>query len=214
MFRHAVLGMLVALVAVSAKAGKPDFNFVEDAHAGPVHESGDIDGRLGNGDRAGNGGWDNDGGRDDWDRDGGGHDGQDSDTFPIRCESQGYRYTYCNVSDRVTDVRLTRQLSDKDCIEGVTWGYDRGGVWVDRGCRADFLVFTSRPEQETYLNCGSKKYKYNTCFAPGRISRARLIRQRSEARCDEGISWGVTPDRRGIWVDRGCSGEFQLRVRN
>ncbi len=218
MFRHAVLGMFVALIAVSAKAGRPDFTFVEGAPSGPFAESNrDVDGRIGHDGRIDTnaGGWDRDNGRDDWDRGGRGHDDRDRDeTYPIRCESQGYRYTYCNVQDHVSDVRLTRQLSDTACIEGVTWGHDRGGVWVDRGCRAEFLAYTSRPEQENYLSCGSRQYKYNTCYASGRISRAHLVRQRSDARCDEGFSWGVTPDRRGIWVDRGCSGDFQLRVRN
>src|SRR5467141_2118383 len=26
------------------------------------------------------------------------------------------------------------------CMEGSTWGYDRRGVWVDRGCNGEFLV--------------------------------------------------------------------------
>jgi Protein of unknown function (DUF3011) len=37
-------------------------------------------------------------------------------------------------------VRLVRQRSDTDCILGRTWGYDPRGIWVDRGCRADFEV--------------------------------------------------------------------------
>jgi Protein of unknown function (DUF3011) len=37
-------------------------------------------------------------------------------------------------------VRLVRQRGDADCIYNRTWGYDRGGIWVDRGCRADFEV--------------------------------------------------------------------------
>jgi hypothetical protein len=35
---------------------------------------------------------------------------------------------------------LVRQRSGSPCIEGRTWGRDRSGVWVDRGCRADFEV--------------------------------------------------------------------------
>ena len=37
-------------------------------------------------------------------------------------------------------VRLIRQRSDADCVYARTWGYDRNGIWVDRGCRADFEV--------------------------------------------------------------------------
>jgi hypothetical protein len=38
-------------------------------------------------------------------------------------------------------VQLLRTLSDSACIEGRTWGWDRNGVWVDRGCRAEFSVY-------------------------------------------------------------------------
>jgi hypothetical protein len=38
-------------------------------------------------------------------------------------------------------VQIQRKLSDSPCIQGSTWGWDRQGIWVDRGCRADFLVY-------------------------------------------------------------------------
>ncbi len=37
-------------------------------------------------------------------------------------------------------VRIIRQRSESDCIYNRTWGYDRRGIWVDRGCRADFAI--------------------------------------------------------------------------
>jgi hypothetical protein len=58
----------------------------------------------------------------------------------IRCESlqaSGYGRQYCAANTR-GGVRLGRRLSDSDCIQGSSWGYDNGGVWVDKGCRADF----------------------------------------------------------------------------
>jgi len=58
----------------------------------------------------------------------------------VRCESlqsSGYRRNYC-AADTRGGVTLSRRLSDSDCIEGSSWGYDNGGVWVDKGCRADF----------------------------------------------------------------------------
>lgn len=36
------------------------------------------------------------------------------------------------------DIRFLRQLSDVRCVEGYNWGKDERGVWVDRGCRAEF----------------------------------------------------------------------------
>jgi len=37
-------------------------------------------------------------------------------------------------------VRLIRQNSNAACIEGSTWGWNRAGIWVDRGCGAQFMV--------------------------------------------------------------------------
>lgn len=57
----------------------------------------------------------------------------------IRCESQDGRERRCSVSVR-SDVRLIRQLSDTRCIKGQNWGWDRSGIWVSSGCRAEFSV--------------------------------------------------------------------------
>jgi hypothetical protein len=71
-------------------------------------------------------------GRDDrggggWDRDG-----------MLTCDSVGYRYRYCN-ADTQDNVRLLREVSTGNlCRQGSGWGYDRGGIWVDRGCRGEF----------------------------------------------------------------------------
>lgn len=57
----------------------------------------------------------------------------------VRCESRNDRHQRCDVSVR-GDVTLVRQLSDARCIRGSSWGWDRNGIWVDRGCRAEFSV--------------------------------------------------------------------------
>jgi hypothetical protein len=49
------------------------------------------------------------------------------------------RRNFCGVNTS-GGVRLVRQRSDADCVYNRTWGYDRRGIWVDRGCRADFEV--------------------------------------------------------------------------
>ena len=58
----------------------------------------------------------------------------------VRCESQDNRMRRCNVAV-YRGVQMQRRLSDSPCIQGSTWGWDRNGIWVDRGCRADFLVY-------------------------------------------------------------------------
>jgi hypothetical protein len=57
----------------------------------------------------------------------------------INCSSEGGRYQYCRANTD-NEVRLERRLSGARCSEGSTWGYDRYGVWVDRGCRGEFRV--------------------------------------------------------------------------
>jgi len=55
----------------------------------------------------------------------------------ITCSSDDGRRNYCNADTR-DGVRMVRQRSDAACRQGSTWGYDHRGIWVDRGCRADF----------------------------------------------------------------------------
>jgi len=57
----------------------------------------------------------------------------------IYCASDDGRRNQCNADTR-NGVTLVRQRSDAACVEGRTWGSDRRGVWVDRGCRADFAL--------------------------------------------------------------------------
>ena len=57
----------------------------------------------------------------------------------VRCESDGKKERYCKVNTR-RGVELYRQHSKARCRYGSSWGYDRKGIWVDEGCRADFLI--------------------------------------------------------------------------
>lgn len=63
----------------------------------------------------------------------------------LTCESRDNRRTYCDVGGaREADIDLSRQLSDSRCDRGYSWDRSDRGVWVDRGCRAEFTVY--RPE--------------------------------------------------------------------
>lgn len=57
----------------------------------------------------------------------------------VKCESQGHKERYCRVDTR-RGVELYRQLSEARCRYGSSWGYDRKGIWVDKGCRAEFVI--------------------------------------------------------------------------
>lgn len=57
----------------------------------------------------------------------------------VYCESGDMRRHWCSEGIGA-QVRLIKQKSDAACIKGRTWGVGRNGIWVDRGCRADFEV--------------------------------------------------------------------------
>jgi hypothetical protein len=55
----------------------------------------------------------------------------------LNCASNDGRYHYCR-ADTQNRVRLVQQFSNSPCNQGYSWGFDYRGVWVDRGCRAQF----------------------------------------------------------------------------
>ena len=135
----------------------------------------------------------------------------------VRCESNDGRTRECPIDGG--RVLLERQLSRASCIEGRSWGYGRGSVWVAQGCRADVRVIGRGGYDGGYgpgngqgygniVRCDSDDGRYNRCAFPGG-GRAELVRQVSRAACVEGRSWGS--DRGSVWVSQGCRGEFAVR---
>jgi len=131
----------------------------------------------------------------------------------VRCESTNDRYRECRMDTR-GGVRIARQLSKTRCEEGRNWGQARDGVWVDRGCRAEFVGgrgnWNGGPGDGQRIRCESNDNRTRTC-AIGARGDVRLVRQLSRAQCTEGYSWGQ--DRNGIWVSRGCRAEFEVHGR-
>jgi len=79
-------------------------------------------------------------GRQAFDRPGGGFGGdRRPESGVITCSSDDGRRAYC-AADTRGRVRMARQISGSPCEEGSTWGYDERGIWVDRGCRAEFEI--------------------------------------------------------------------------
>ena len=68
---------------------------------------------------------------------------------------------------------------------------------------ASSLVLADNPKRR--IVCESKDYRYEYCRIPTQ-GLVRLRKKTSHAPCIEGQTWGY--DRRGIWVDDGCSGIF------
>jgi Protein of unknown function (DUF3011) len=127
----------------------------------------------------------------------------------ITCSSNNNNRNWCDIGNS-RDVRLVRQISGSACIRNNTWGVDRRGLWVDRGCRAEFMIVGNNqqgPPMRT-VTCSSNNGRRNWCDIGGRRD-VQLSRQLSGSACIRDNTWGV--DRSGIWVDRGCRAEFRVR---
>lgn len=158
----------------------------------------------------------------DWDEGGGwggsGGSGSGSGNYQtVRCESSGSR-RYCAMNTRY-GVRLERQLSSTSCREGRTWGIERDRIWVDQGCRGEFVAAGgsgstgggwggsggSSGSGSDFVRCESTGSR-RSCPMDTRYGVV-LERQLSSTSCRQNQSWGF--DRNGVWVDRGCRGEFR-----
>ena len=64
----------------------------------------------------------------------------DEETLIISCDSKKNKYRHCptRVQSR---VEIVRQKSKSSCRYNKSWGYDRRGVWVSKGCRAEFAIY-------------------------------------------------------------------------
>ena len=57
----------------------------------------------------------------------------------ITCESNNGNRKYCGDANP-GQVSLQRQISSASCVQGQSWDVDNRGLWVDRGCRAVFVI--------------------------------------------------------------------------
>src|SRR5664279_2387412 len=61
-----------------------------------------------------------------------------ADSGLLTCESRGYQYQYCNANTQGRVIMLRELSTGNLCHQGRGWGYDNNGIWVDKGCRAEF----------------------------------------------------------------------------
>jgi len=149
------------------------------------------------------------------------------DGYVIRCQSKRERDNYCT-ADTSGGVKLRQELSGAACIEGDSWGYDKTGIWVRKGCRADFDVprayssgrgWSSQRGYGRYFRDGERAQSGGAervvCEAKGKgrvvcpvdgLKNVNLVYERSRERCRFQVSWGF--DDKAIWVEQGCRAEF------
>jgi hypothetical protein len=129
----------------------------------------------------------------------------------ISCASQNNQRQYC-AADTRGGVTLVRQVSQSPCVQNQTWGFDGRGIWVDRGCRADFRIGNGYPggggPGGDTITCESQNNRRNYCKISDPRASVDLVQQLSQASCIRGQSWGN--DGQGIWVDRGCRAQFRV----
>lgn len=135
----------------------------------------------------------------------------------VRCESVRSRRTFCSVNTQGS-VRLSQQLSQRACVAGRTWGYTYRGIWVSRGCRAQFVVGRSTPYHDATVDSGHSHYVDSSgrvvhcvATASGRTycgdSHSRYVMAGTrDPDCIQGQTWGT--DERGVWVSGNCSADF------
>lgn len=67
--------------------------------------------------------------------------------FTLSCESKSSRRTYCAADTRGGATLQQQFPGSAPCVFGSTWGADAEGIWVQHGCRGNFVVnpYTSGP---------------------------------------------------------------------
>lgn len=131
----------------------------------------------------------------------------------ITCSSDNGKRNFCNVNTR-GGVMMVKQRSGSPCIQGQTWGFNNQSIWVDRGCRADFVVGSGGGGGGNWngggaqtITCSSDNGKRNFCNADTR-GGVRMVNQRSGSPCIQNQTWGY--NNQSIWVDRGCRADFSV----
>lgn len=149
--------------------------------------------------------------------------GEAVETFT--CESMDNSHKECRYrSGGTVTVHVNRQLSHTRCVFNQNWGTFDGGVWVDGGCRAEFVVRRppSNPAyrpvggQHQTITCESRDNRTAQCEVRGIDPRSvHLERKLSSSACIEGRTWGVSDGEAsppGIWVTNGCRATFSYRT--
>lgn len=157
---------------------------------------------------------------------------------PVICESQNYGYQHCSMKTSY-GVVLVNQLSRGrgECIQGQSWGWDSGGVWVTQGCRASFIqgnwassfpaaAPAAQPAMPGSWDSGASSFGGGRCYRP-EDAVACSSQNYGYTRCPMKTSYGVKIvaqmssgrgecvegrtwgwDSGGVWVDGGCRGRF------
>jgi hypothetical protein len=99
----------------------------------------------------------------------------------VYCASDDGRRHTCPINIGARGIRLVNQRSRTTCVQGRNWGVNSTGVWVDRGCSADFEVGGNRDTDNTDRGYGGRDSVggYGDASRPnGRVSYSGPITSR------------------------------------
>lgn len=158
---------------------------------------------------------------------GGGYPGPGGGNTSIVCESLNYRPARCPMNT-LGGVQLVRIIGGSPCRQGSTWGFERGAVWVNGGCRAQFTSAgpgggypgggypgggypgggnpgPGNPGGYT-IECSSRDYRPARC--PANINQGVQLIAVLGGECIQGRSWRW--NRNAIQVSDGCRARFRV----
>jgi hypothetical protein len=97
-------------------------------------------------------------------------------TKTLTCSSDGAKI-YCDAGTG-RGVRLVKQISTAVCKQNDSWGYDGLGIWVDKGCSAQFaLNVTPKAASEAGDETGMTA-KDKTCLVQvGKARAEQMVKQ-------------------------------------
>lgn len=127
--------------------------------------------------------------------------------YTVTCESDRGHDRTCAWDSRHGHPVVVQQLSAVSCVEGRTWRYEAGRVWVTQGCGARFGLAGQAAAPAYGIECASAGTGTTWCAWETRRGAPVLAQDHSGRRCIEGRTWGHVPAR-GIWVADGCSARF------
>ena len=130
----------------------------------------------------------------------------------VRCESWQFQPARCPTDTR-GGVRIQRVIAG-NCRQNQTWGWDRRAVWVNGGCRADFITNNGNGGgnggggwgNSQIVECNSINYRPARCNT--NIRSGVEIDRVLGGECIQNRTWGW--DRGGIWVNNGCRARFRV----
>ncbi len=120
------------------------------------------------------------------------------------CQSIDGQRQFCRADTSRGQLQMSRQLGDVRCIEGENWGRQAGGVWVDRGCRAEFMLPPEPRVEATQIQSGT--------VVPVRTNE-RISTERADGRVFTGtVDQDVFGDGGRLAIPRGSNVELVVRV--